>query len=387
MARQATSMKKTRTRYSQAYKDEALALADRVGASAAARELGLQPSQLYQWRAKAQQQQSASAREHALAEENARLKRQLAEKSEELEIAKKAGGVLRQEPEVKYAFIEQHRQAFSIQRMCAFLGVARSGYYAWRKRDGAPSSRRRQQAVLDQRVAEAYHLRKGRSGAPRLALDLRDEGLPVDRKTVAASLQRQGLRAKAARKFKATTNSQHTLPVAPNLLVQDFTATAPNQKWVGDITYLATGEGWLYLAVLIDLYSRKVVGWAMSEWMTADLVGDALTMALWRRKMPKGVVVHSDRGSQYCSTLYQSLLTRHHLRCSMSAKGNCYDNACAESFFHSLKVEAIHGERYETRDAMRRQVFEYIEMDYNRQRRHSAIGMISPEAFEARMIA
>ncbi len=288
---------------------------------------------------------------------------------------------------MKYAFIEQHRQAFSIQRMCAFLGVARSGYYAWRKRDGAPSSRRRQQAVLDQRVAEAYHLRKGRSGAPRLALDLRDEGLPVDRKTVAASLQRQGLRAKAARKFKATTNSQHTLPVAPNLLVQDFTATAPNQKWVGDITYLATGEGWLYLAVLIDLYSRKVVGWAMSEWMTADLVGDALTMALWRRKMPKGVVVHSDRGSQYCSTLYQSLLTRHHLRCSMSAKGNCYDNACAESFFHSLKVEAIHGERYETRDAMRRQVFEYIEMDYNRQRRHSAIGMISPEAFEARMIA
>lgn len=288
---------------------------------------------------------------------------------------------------MKYAFIEQHRQAFSIQRMCAFLGVARSGYYAWRQRDAAPSSRRRQQAVLDQRVAEAYHHRKGRSGAPRLALDLRDDGLPVDRKTVAASLQRQGLRAKAARKFKATTNSRHTLPVAPNLLEQDFTATAPNQKWVGDITYLATGEGWLYLAVLIDLYSRKVVGWAMSERMTADLVGDALKMALWRRKMPKGVVVHSDRGSQYCSTLYQSLLTRHHLRCSMSAKGNCYDNACAESFFHSLKVEAIHGERFETREAMRRQVFEYIELDYNRQRRHSAIGLISPEAFEARMIA
>lgn len=172
---------------------------------------------------------------------------------------------------MKYAFIEQHRQAFSIQRMCALLGVARSGYYAWRQRDGAPSSRRRQQAVLDQRVAEAYRHRRGRSGAPRLALDLRDEGLPVDRKTVAASLQRQGLRAKAARKFKATTNSQHTLPVAPNLLEQDFTATAPNQKWVDDITYLATGEGWLYLAVLIDLCSRKVVGWAMSERMDRRL--------------------------------------------------------------------------------------------------------------------
>ncbi|ATJ82677.1 mobile element protein [Halomonas beimenensis] len=268
-----------------------------------------------------------------------------------------------------------------------FLGVARSGYYAWRQRGGEPSPRRRQQAVLDQRVAQAYERRKGRSGAPRLALDLVDDGLAVNRKTVAASLRRQGLRAKAARKFKATTNSRHSLPVAPNLLEQDFTAMAPNEKWVGDITYLATGEGWLYLAVLIDLFSRKVIGWAMSNRMTADLAGDALQMALWRRKMPRKVIVHSDRGSQYCSTLYQSLLTRHDLQCSMSAKGNCYDNACAESFFHSLKVEAIHGERFETRDAMRRQVFEYIEMDYNRQRRHSAIGMISPEAFEARMIA
>ncbi|MDF9433128.1 IS3 family transposase [Chromohalobacter israelensis] len=387
MARQAASMKKTRTRYSQDYKAEALALADRVGISAAARELGLQPSQLYQWRAKAQQQQSASAREQALADENARLKRQLAEKSEELEINKKGGRVLRQAPQVKYAFIHQHRQTFSIQRMCGVLGVARSGYYAWRQRDGEPSPRRRQQAVLDQRVAEAFKRRKGRSGAPRLVPDLVHDGMAVNRKTIAASLRRQGLRAKAARKFKATTNSRHSLPVAPNLLEQDFTAMAPNEKWVGDITYLATGEGWLYLAVLIDLFSRKVIGWAMSERMTADLAGNALQMALWRRKMPKKVVVHSDRGSQYCSTLYQSLLTRHDLQCSMSAKGNCYDNACAESFFHSLKVEAIHGERFETRDAMRRQVFEYIEMDYNRQRRHSAIGMISPEAFEARMIA
>ncbi|MBZ5877853.1 IS3 family transposase [Chromohalobacter israelensis] len=386
MARQAASMKKTRTRYSHDYKAEALALADRVGISAAARELGLQPSQLYQWRAKAQQQQSASEREQALADENARLKRQLAEKSEELEIGKKSRGVLCQEPEVKYAFIHQHRQAFSIQRMCRVLGVARSGYYAWRQRGGEPSPRRLQQAVLDQRVAQAYQRRKGRSGAPRLALDLVDNGQAVNRKTVAASLRRQGLRAKAARKFKATTNSRHSLPVAPNLLEQDFTAMAPNQKWVGDITYLATGEGWLYLAVLIDLFSRKVIGWAMSDRMTADLVGDALKMALWRRKMPKQVIVHSDRGSQYCSTLYQSLVLQHELKCSMSAKGNCYDNACAESFFHSLKVEAIHGERFETRDAMRRQVFEYIEMDYNRQRRHSAIGMISPEAFEARMI-
>lgn len=288
---------------------------------------------------------------------------------------------------MKYAFIHRHHQAFSVQRMCHVVGVARSGYYAWRQREGASSPKRSQQAIIDQRVATAYHQRKGRSGAPRLALDLRDDGLPVNRKTVADSMQRQGLRAKAARKFKATTNSRHSLPVAPNLLAQNFTASAPNQKWVSDITYLATGEGWLYLAVLIDLYSRKVVGWAMSERMTADLVCDALQMALWKRKMPKGVIVHSDRGSQYCSMLYQSQLTRYELKCSMSAKGNCYDNACAESFFHSLKVEAIHGEQFKTRNDMRRQVFEYVELDYNKQRRHSAIGMISPEVFEARMIA
>ncbi len=183
---------------------------------------------------------------------------------------------------MKYAFIHRHRQAFSIQRMCHVVGVARSGYYAWRQREGASSPKRSQQAIIDQHVAKAYHQRKGRSGAPRLTLDLRDDGMPINRKTVAASLQRQGLRAKAARKFKATTNSRHSLPVAPNLLEQNFTASAPNQKWVGDITYLATGEGWLYLAVLIDLYSRKVVGWAMSERMTADLVCDALQMALWR---------------------------------------------------------------------------------------------------------
>ena len=200
-------------------------------------------------------------------------------------------------------------------------------------------------------------------------------------------MRRQGLRAKAARKFKATTNSRHSLPVADNLLQQDFTASAPNQKWVGDITYLYTEEGWLYLAVIIDLYSRRVIGWAMSERMTADLVCDALRMALWRRKQPTGVIVHSDRGSQYCSMAYQTLIRAHQLRCSMSAKGNCYDNACAESFFHSLKVECIHGERFMSRAHMRETVFEYIETDYNRQRRHSTLGHISPEAFEARMSA
>jgi putative transposase len=220
-----------------------------------------------------------------------------------------------------------------------------------------------------------------------LTLDLADAGQQYDRKTVAESMRRQGLRAKAAKKFKATTNSKHSLPVAPNLLQQDFTATAPNQKYVSDITYLWTDEGWLYLATVIDLYSRLVVGWAMSGRMTAQLVCDALQMALWRRRMPSGVIVHSDRGSQYCSAAYQMLIKKHCLLWSMSAKGCCYDNACAESFFHTLKVEVIHGERFATREEMRQTVFEYIEVDYNRTRRHSANGYVSPQAFEAQRVA
>jgi transposase InsO family protein len=222
---------------------------------------------------------------------------------------------------------------------------------------------------------------------PGLARDLADAGQHYDRKTVAESMRRQGLRAKAAKKFKATTNSNHDLPVAPNRLRQNVMATAPNQKYVSDITYLWTDEGSLYLATVIDLYSRLVVGWAMSERMTAQLVCDALQMALWRRGMPTGVIVHSDRGSQYCSAAYQALIKKHGLLSVMSARGFCYDNACAESFFHTLKVEAIHGERFATREHMRQTVFEYIEVDYHRTRRHTANAYISPEAFEAQRVA
>ena len=283
--------------------------------------------------------------------------------------------------------MQAHRGNFKITAMSRVFNVSRSGFYTWRKRQSDPSPRQQRRIKLDVVVKEAFEGKKGRSGSPRLVLDLMDAGHQYDRKTVANSMQRQGLRAKAAKKFKATTNSKHNLPVAPNLLDQDFTATAPNQKYVGDITYLWTDEGWLYLATIIDLYSRLVVGWSMSERMTAQLVCDALKMALWRRHMPTNVIVHSDRGSQYCSGAYQKLLDEHGLVCSMSGKGNCYDNACAESFFHSLKVEAIHGERFGTREEMRQTVFEYIEVDYNRTRRHSTNGFISPEAFEAKNVA
>jgi putative transposase len=283
--------------------------------------------------------------------------------------------------------MQDHREEFSISGMSRVLGASRAGYYAWRSRQHKPSSRTMRQQAVDAKVESLFRVRKCRYGSPRLARDLAEAAFPVSVNTVAASMQRQGLVAKAARKFKATTNSKHDLPVAPNLLQQDFTATAPNEKWVGDITYLWTDEGWLYLAVVIDLFSRSVIGWAMSERMKASLVCDALMSALWRRGMPKNVIVHSDRGSQYCSADYQKIIKRHDLRCSMSAKGNCYDNACAESFFHSMKVEAIHGERFMTRKSMRQEVFEYIEIDYNRVRRHSANGYLSPEVFEAQRVA
>lgn len=200
-------------------------------------------------------------------------------------------------------------------------------------------------------------------------------------------MKKHDLRAKAARKFKATTNSNHNLPVAPNLLQQHFEAEQPDQKYVSDITYIWTNEGWLYLAVVMDLYSRLIVGWAMSERMTASLVCDALKMALWRRKRPQGVIVHSDRGSQYCSHDYQQLLRENQLICSMSKKGDCYDNAAMESWNHSLKVEAVHGERFDTRAAARAHVFEYIDVYYNLKRRHSKLGYLSPAAFEAKQVA
>lgn len=287
---------------------------------------------------------------------------------------------------MKYAFMDEHRQVFSIVAMARVLTVSRSGYYRWRKGSG-PGPRSRARADLDTRVRELFHRHRGRYGAPRLTEELRELGYPYDEKTVAGSLRRQGLRARAARRFKATTDSKHNLPVAPNLLEQDFTAARANEKWVQDITYLWSEQGWLYLAVVIDLHSRQVVGWAMSDRMKATLVCDALRMALFRRGMPRGVIVHSDRGSQYCSRAFQRLLARHRLLSSMSKRGDCYDNACAESFFHSLKVELTYGQRYLTREQARHEVFEYIETYYNRIRRHSALGHISPAAFELRNAA
>ncbi|MCG6523285.1 IS3 family transposase, partial [Vibrio parahaemolyticus] len=239
----------------------------------------------------------------------------------------------------------------------------------------------------DTKVNEAFDTSKGRDGPRRIHKELADNGHSPNVKTIPASMKRQDFTPKAARKFNCTTHSNHKMPVAPNLLAQDFNAAAPNQNWAGDITYVATSEGWLYLAVIIDLYSRQLLGWSMDTTMTATLVCDALSMALFRRGFPEHVILHSDRGSQYCSKDYRDLITAYNLKQSMSSKGNCWDNACVESFFHSMKVEAIQYEPIMTRDQMRQTIFEYIEVDYNRTRRHSALGYLSPVNFEHQNVA
>ncbi|EFO4711107.1 IS3 family transposase [Escherichia coli] len=385
MTKPVSISKKPRKQHTPEFRNEALKLAERIGVAAAARELSLYESQLYAWRSKQQQQMSSSERESELAAENVRLKRQLAEQAEELAILQKGRDILREAPEMKYVFIENHRAEFSIKVMCRVLRVARSGWYVWLRRRHQMSLRQQFRLTCDAAVHKAFFEAKQRYGAPRLADELPEFNI----KTIAASLRRQGLRAKASRKFSPVSYRAHGhgLPVLENLLEQDFSASGPNQKWAGDITYLRTDEGWLYLAVVIDLWSRAVIGWSMSPRMTAQLACDALQMALWRRRRPESVIVHTDRGGQYCSGDYQALLKRHNLRGSMSAKGYCYDNACVESFFHSLKVECIHGERFSSREIMRATVFNYIECDYNRWRRHSACGGFSPEQFENHNLA
>ncbi|HIA5927920.1 IS3-like element IS3 family transposase [Escherichia coli] len=387
MTKTVSTSKKPRKQHSPEFRSEALKLAERIAVTAAARELSLYESQLYNWRSKQQNQQTSSERELEMSTEIARLKRQLAERDEELAILPKGRDILREAPEMKYVFIEKHQAEFSIKAMCRVLRVARSGWYTWCQRRTRISTRQQFRQHCDSVVLAAFTRSKQRYGAPRLTDELRAQGYPFNVKTVAASLRRQGLRAKASRKFSPVSYRAHGLPVSENLLEQDFYASGPNQKWAGDITYLRTDEGWLYLAVVIDLWSRAVIGWSMSPRMTAQLACDALQMALWRRKRPRNVIVHTDRGGQYCSADYQAQLKRHNLRGSMSAKGCCYDNACVESFFHSLKVECIHGEHFISREIMRATVFNYIECDYNRWRRHSWCGGLSPEQFENQNLA
>ncbi len=286
---------------------------------------------------------------------------------------------------MKYCFIDQYCSEFGVTKMCRALGVSRSGYYGWKKQP--QGKRRKAEEELLMEIKESYRKSKGNYGSPRIADDLRDKGLCCGKNRVARIMKVNGIRAKTMKKFKATTNSKHNLPVAENLLNQDFTAASPNAVWVSDITYVATLEGWLYLAVIIDLYSRQVVGWAMHTRLTADFVIRALYQAIGRRRPPAGCIFHSDRGVQYACKDFRKVLEHYKFRQSMSKKGDCYDNAVAESFFHTLKVEHVYQHRYATRAEARQSIFEYVEMIYNRQRKHSALGYRSPVSVELDAVA
>lgn len=260
------------------------------------------------------------------------------------------------------------------------FSIERSGYYSWLHRK--PSQRQKSNESLDEKIIYIFNSHKNRYGSPRITDELNENGEICSKNRIAHRMKYLGLKAKAKKKFKVTTDSSHNLPVALNLLNRNFTALAPNQKWCGDISYVWTDEGWMYLAVVIDLYSRAVVGWSIQATMSRKLVCDALMMALWRRGFPRNVLFHSDRGSQYCSDDYQKMLKHYGLICSMSRKGNCWDNSVSESFFHTIKTELIYAERYATREIAKQSIFQYIEVYYNRVRRHSTIGSIAPMVFE-----
>jgi transposase InsO family protein len=264
------------------------------------------------------------------------------------------------------------------------MQVTRSGYYAWRKRQ--PSERHKQNETLRGQIRTFFERSKGTYGSPCILRDLGEAGVCCGKHRVARLMGQAGLRAVVAPRFRVTTDSQHSLPVADNLLARDFSTPGANVKWASDITYLWTGEGWLYLAVVLDLFSRRVVGWSMQASLDRALVVNALQSALCQRHPQAGLLHHSDRGSQYASGEFQAVLSQQGIACSMSRRGNCWGNAPVESFFGTLKQELVHRCRFATREAARREVFEYIEVWYNRQRRHSSLGYVSPAEFERRAL-
>jgi len=267
-----------------------------------------------------------------------------------------------------------------MQIMCEILSVSRSGFYAWCKR---PESRRqRENKRLGALIKVSFEKSRQTYGYRRVRKDLQMQSEICSEYRVSQLMKKHDLRAKARKKFKITTDSKHNKPIHENLLCRQFNATTPNQRWVSDITYIPTTEGWLYLAVMMDLYSRRIVGWSMSNRLQESLVINAMRMSLFRRKVKSSLLLHSDRGSQYASDNFQNLLKENSINCSMSRKGNCWDNAAMESFFHTLKVECINHENFKTRDEAKKVIFDYIEVFYNKQRRHSYLNYLSPVQFE-----
>ncbi|QFY44131.1 IS3 family transposase [Candidatus Methylospira mobilis] len=378
------SQEKPKT-YTAEFKASAVKLANESDKPAAqtAKELGINPNTLYTWihqYSRPQANDKAVRTDERLYGELKRLKLENSRLKEERGFIKKGGSVLCQGTTVKYAWIKQHRDEFSAKAMCRFMKVSRSAYYAWLQ--GPASVTEKSDAKLSDKICTLFKKSRGSYGTRRLKIELGKRDIHLSRRRIGRLMRQADLRCKTRRRFKATTNSQHNLPVAANLLGRQFSVQRPNQAYVGDITYISTQEGWLYLAVVIDLYSRQVVGWSMAEHMRTALANDAFLMAVWKRKPEKGLIWHTDRGSQYASESHRMLLKQHGVRQSMSRKGNCWDNAVAESFFHTLKTELIYQENYKTREQAKQSIFEYIEVFYNRERLHSANEYMSPVDYE-----
>jgi len=283
---------------------------------------------------------------------------------------------------MRFAFIATEKAHYPVALLCRVLEVSRSGFYAWQQRPAAGHTLQDQSLGLE--IAAIFAESRGRYGSPRVHAELRMRGQRTARKRVARLMRSASLRARERRRFRCTTDSRHGMAITGNLLARRFAVLAPDTAWVTDITYLWTLEGWVYLAVILDLFSRRVVGWALNERLERKLALEAMHMALAQRHPAQGLLHHSDRGSQYASTEYQQLLTKYGIRSSMSRKGNCWDNAVAESFFATLKLELVYQSQWHSRAQARSEVFEYIERFYNRQRRHSALGYLCPDEFERR---
>lgn len=282
---------------------------------------------------------------------------------------------------MKYTFISENRGRYKVDWTCNVLNVSRSGYYAWLKRPESKRTRDNRKLVAQIKVIHMDKYKKA-YGSPRIYKELNENGIPCSQNRVARVMKNEGIKAIVPRKYKATTDSKHKFPVAPNLLKQDFNVKEPNKVWVADITYIATSEGWLYLASVMDLGSRRIKGWAMSERVTQELTLNALNMAITNNPDKNDIIHHSDRGSQYACNEYRKQLSKHGLMCSMSRKGNCWDNAPMESFFHTLKTEWAYRFKYKTRKEAKASIFGYIEIFYNRQRRHSALQYMNPCQYE-----
>jgi transposase InsO family protein len=276
--------------------------------------------------------------------------------------------------------MKEYSRRFGLERMCKTLGVSRSGYYSYKSRSKSKREKEREKLLKEIRIV--FQASRELYGSPRITAVLLSQGIACNKKRISRIMRSNGIKAKTVRKYKATTNSKHKLPIANNLLNQKFEVKRPNKVWTGDITYIWTKKGWLYLAVVLDLYSRRVVGWHIDKYMTKELVIKALDQAVINRRLSGDILFHSDQGIQYASNEFRSVLNKVGIEQSMSRKGNCYDNAVSESFFHTLKTELVYFEKYDSREDAKLSIFEYIEVYYNRKRIHSSIGYKSPAQFE-----